>query len=305
MAGNEYFPTRPRAAQDRTKIAAGSPLALVGLILEALRERFSEGNGIEEIWTDREPPVWRDDVGTTGILIEAGYNEELEARNFGCALYVNRLNTVPTKLVLGNRAGVHLPDHMEGFMCMVGSQFTIDCVSNDEGMSSILADIVQSFLIAGSQIFCGWYGIHDFGLAQMGQTQPFSHDQQKWSTSVSFEISYQARWSTVKIRPLLQDITTRVLDGGVAEHHEAVATASLSRGGVGVVHRPGSVTGYTHVQNTPSNMWLVNHELGYFPTISVVDTAGYVIYPVSLRHMSPYQAVLGFEANVAGTARAV
>jgi hypothetical protein len=139
----------------------------------------------------------------------------------------------------------------------------------------------------------------------MGQTQPFSHDQQKWSTGVSFEITYQARWSTVKIRPLLQDITTRVIDGGVAEYHTSLASASMARGGVGNVARPGNAGAYTHVQNTPSNTWTVNHNLGYFPTINVVDTAGYVVYPVSLRHLSPYQAVLGFEAAMAGTARAV
>ena len=42
MAGNEYFATRPHQVQDRTKIAAGSPLAILGLLLEGLRERFNE-----------------------------------------------------------------------------------------------------------------------------------------------------------------------------------------------------------------------------------------------------------------------
>jgi hypothetical protein len=148
MAGNEYYPTRPHQAQDRTKIAAGSPLAILGLLLEGLRERFNAEANIGV--------VWRDDVQTTDILIEAGYNVETEARNGGRALYVNRLSSVPSSLVLNNHAGTDLPSSMEGFMCMMQSQITIDCVSNDHGDSSYLGDIIQHFCIGSRKIFEGW-----------------------------------------------------------------------------------------------------------------------------------------------------
>jgi len=222
MAGNEYFATRPHAHQDRTKIAAGSPLAILGLLLEGLRERFNEEANIGV--------VWRDDVQTTDILIEAGYNVETEARNVGRALYVNRLSSVPSSLVLNNHAGTDLPSSMEGFMCMMQSQITIDCVSNDAGDRSLLGDIVQHFFIGSKKIFEGWYGIHDMSLAELGQTQPFTHDQDKWSTTVAFRLQYQVRWSAVKIRPLLQDVSMHVADGTVVARHATAATTSLQRG---------------------------------------------------------------------------
>jgi hypothetical protein len=222
MAGNEYFPTRPHGNQDRTKIAAGSPLAILGLLLEGLRERFNEEASIGI--------VWRDDVQTTDILIEAGYNSETESRDSGRALYVNRLSSVPSSLVLNNHAGTDLPSSLEGFMCMMQSQITIDCVSNDAGDSSLLGDIVQHFFIGSKKIFEGWYGIHDMSLAELGQTQPFSHDQTKWATTVAFRLQYQVRWSAVKIRPLLQDISTHITDGTAVARHADVASASLQRG---------------------------------------------------------------------------
>jgi hypothetical protein len=230
MAGNEYNQVRPHQAQDRTKIAAGSPLAVLGLLLEALRERFAEGNGLDI--------AWRPDVTTTDILIEIGYNAELQVRDFGRAVYINRLNTVPKPIAVGDRAGVRLPDHLEGFIAEMTSQFSIDCVSNDKGDSMVLADIVQHFLLAVGNIMEAQYGIHDFGMPELGQTAPFEHDQKKFSTSVSFSLSYHVRWSTVKIRPLLQQVSVTAVD---AEALTETALSSISRGlPVTVTQVPGS-----------------------------------------------------------------
>ena len=219
MAGNEYNATRPKEPQDRARIAAGSPLAVLGIFLESLRERFLPDNGMDIHWTE--------DVQTTDITIEVGYSVESEIRNATRALYVNRLNTSPANIAVGDRVGVRLPDHLEGFMCHMGSQITIDCVSNDAGDCALLADVVQHWLIANRQIYASLYGFHDVSLAEMGQTQPFKHDQQKWSTTVSVAVVYPVRWSTVKIRPLLQDVGVSL--AGVTEALEAVAVTSMQR----------------------------------------------------------------------------
>ncbi len=215
--GNEYHAVRPHEPQNRDKIAAGSPLAVLGIFIEALRERFNaEANlGI----------VWNEDVQTSQIIIEAGYNVETESRDSGRALYVNRLNTSPTQIAVGDRVGVSLPEHLEGFTCMMASQMSVDCISNDAGESAILADIVQSFFIASRQIFEAMYGFHDFGLADMGQTQPYEADQNKWNTAVSLMVQYQARWTTVKIRPKLQGVGLHMTQADF----ERVAGASLGR----------------------------------------------------------------------------
>lgn len=215
--GNEYHSVRPHEPQNRAKIAAGSPLAVLGIFIEALRERFNaEANlGI----------VWNEDVQTTDIIIEGGYSVETESRDAGRALYVNRLSTSPLQIAVADRVGVSLPEHLEGFTCMMASHITVDCVSSDAGESAILADIVQSFFIASRQIFEAMYGFHDFGLADMGQTQPYESDQPKWNTVVSLVVQYQARWTTVKIRPKLQGVGLHMTQADF----ERVAGASLGR----------------------------------------------------------------------------
>lgn len=219
--GNEYYPVRPHEAQDKRRIAAGSPLAVLGIFIETLRERFGPQANLGL--------VWKEDLQTTDIAIEAGYNVEAGARDVGRGLYINRLNASPQQIAIADRVGVHLPDHMEGFTCMMQSQITIDCISSDAGESAILADIVQSFFIGSRQIFCAMYGFHDFGLAEMAQTLPYENDQQKFITTVSLVVQFQARWTTVKIRPLLQGVGVRMAADNVAQAFENTAVTSLQR----------------------------------------------------------------------------
>lgn len=301
MSGNEYYPTRPHAPQDARRIAAGSPLAILGLLLEGLRERFGPENG-----TGTE---WRDDVQTTDIIIETGYNVETESRNAARALYVNRLSSVPQNVVMNNHAGTHLPSGMEGFLCMMTSQITVDCVSNDAGDSALLGDIVQHFLIGSRKIFEGWYGIHDFSLAEMGQTQPFDHDQAKWATTVAVTVMYQIRWSAQKIRPLLQDIGITSQDASaVAASHIGLAVSSLQRSTSSVTTAVpaslGARTGYTHVQTDLALVWEIAHGLGVYPAITIVNASGRdVTTSAAVQHTTTNTTRVTFATPTAGTAR--
>jgi hypothetical protein len=197
----------------------------VGIFLEGLRALFREDNG--------QLYAWREDPSATDLLIEAGYNVNVEGRDFVRALYINRLQTTPTQMAVGDRVGVRLPDHYEGFVVMMQSQMTIDCVSARAGESMLLGDIVQHFITASKRIYEAMYGFHSVSLPMLGQTAPFSHDQDKFSTTVSFTVDYHARWSTVKIRPLLSEIAVKAADSrtgtDAAEHFVDVARASLSR----------------------------------------------------------------------------
>ena len=226
MAGNEYYPTRPKTEdQDPARIAAGSPLAVMGIFLEGLRELFREDN--QQLY------VWRTDPSTTDLLIEAGYNTNVEARNYVRALYVNRLQSIPQQIAVGDRVGVRLRDHYQGFVAMMQSTMSIDCVSAHAGESALLGDVVQHFLLASKDIFEAMYGFHSMTLPQLGQTAPYVHDQDKFSTPVTFEVVYHVRWSTVKIRPLLAEIAMRARDAATGKdasgHFVEAAYTSLSR----------------------------------------------------------------------------
>ncbi len=227
MAGNERNLVRPKKFnQNPLRIAAGSPLAIQGAFLEILRERFREGNGLDIIWQEN----WT----LTDILIESAYNEEVEARNKVPALYVYRMQTIPSKQVLGDRAGVNLPDHMEGHGAINTCAMMIECISNDEGESAILADIVQFTLLAGRDVIMREFGFYDISMPSLGQTTPFQRDQTKWSTPVEFQVQFWIRWRQVPIRPLLQQIAQRITQENTdAENHFIDVTLnSLRRGEV-------------------------------------------------------------------------
>lgn len=224
MAGHETRAVRPRTPQDKTKIAAGSPLAIQGIFLEILRERFSENGGLQ--W------IWRPDSTLTTVIIETGYNEETEARNTVPAIFVNRLQSVPQKMVIGDRAGVRLPDHLEGFAALMQVGITITCIDADEGTSALLGDTVQFTLLAAQDVIQKEFGLHDFTHPTLGPTQPQAKDKDKWVTQVAFNIQFWIRWAQTPIAPLLQQVVQRVTAQKLNsdQYFIEVATTSMRRG---------------------------------------------------------------------------
>ena len=59
--------------------------------------------------------------------------------------------------------------------------------------------------------------------------------------------------------------------------------------------------GYIHVQSTPSKTWTINHNLGFIPNITVVDSAGTVIEG-SYNYANEITVVLTFAVAFSGKA---
>lgn len=58
---------------------------------------------------------------------------------------------------------------------------------------------------------------------------------------------------------------------------------------------------YTHIQDTPSSIWIINHYLGKRPAISIVDTAGTEVYGI-VEHNDLNRCTLRFSCLFSGTA---
>ena len=58
---------------------------------------------------------------------------------------------------------------------------------------------------------------------------------------------------------------------------------------------------YIHVQSLPATSWIVNHNLGKFPAIKIIDSAGTEVVG-GIVHIDTNQAVLSFLAPFTGTA---
>jgi len=220
MAGHEYSQVRPQATQDRTRVAAGSPLALQGIFIEVLRSKFAKGNGSQWTW-DLDPTL-------SDITIESSFNAETEVNNNAPALYVRRMRSVPVKQMVGDRVGVHLASHTEGFGAIMTTPMAIECVSPDEGESSILGDIVHGTLLTGQDVIQRYFGLHSFEHPMLRPPSPFEQDNTKWVSPVTFTIEFWIRWGSTPIGPLIQQIAQRTTLGTTA-YFTDIAINSITR----------------------------------------------------------------------------
>lgn len=222
MAGHETSLVAPKEAQDLLKIPAGSPLAIQGVFLEIIRERFSKDANIR--WT------WDPSIEISDILIEASYGDEDTVRNYSPAVYITRAKTIPAKVVVGDRVGVRLKDHLEGFGTITTTGVNIDCVSNDEGESAVISDIIHYMILASQDVIEREFGFYTISPPIMESTQPFEKDQTKFNTPINFQVQYWIRWAQVPIKPLLNNITTKIQRSGkdTTSHFIDLVVDSLS-----------------------------------------------------------------------------
>ena len=58
---------------------------------------------------------------------------------------------------------------------------------------------------------------------------------------------------------------------------------------------------YPHPQIPPEKVWVVHHNLGKYPSVTVVDTAGNVVYG-DVQHLDQYNLTITFSCAFSGYA---
>lgn len=187
-----------------------TPMAALGVFVQILRERFSGGSSIDPVL----PWNWYDDPNTTKIFIEAGWNDNLEARNVRPGIWVSRDQNVYGKVSLGDQdqMPVYQGVRLEQFYCKGDIDISVDCTSSVEGESAILGSVVQDFLHMSSNYIQALFGFHDMSAVVMNRTTKFEKDDTLWTTLVQFRATYEARWATLPVANALNEIAIRVKD---------------------------------------------------------------------------------------------
>jgi len=67
---------------------------------------------------------------------------------------------------------------------------------------------------------------------------------------------------------------------------------------------PGNVAAYTHVQSSPASIWIINHNLGYKPDVTLYSNGGVVMY-AEIVHVSNNQTQIIFTLPTSGVARLI
>lgn len=205
----------PRVAGQQADIAIGSPLAIVALFTEIVRERFRPGNGLAWAWNENSTPVATEantEDAPRRIVIEPAFNENTEVRNFRPAIYIDKGETSAGKVAIGNMAGKQLHTGLTGYYALGTAPMDIEVVSDVKGESSILGDIVWFYILAGRDLIRSTFGLHELTPPILGKTVPFEGDKGQWSTHITFEVQFDLRWTTLPISPLLTDIIARYRD---------------------------------------------------------------------------------------------
>lgn len=187
-----------------------TPMAALGVFVQILRERFSQASSIDPIL----PWVWNDDVNTTKIFVESGWNDNLEARNVRPGVWVTRNQNVYGKVSLGDQdqMPVYQGVRLEQFYCKGDIDINVDCTSTQEGESAIIASVVQDFLHMSSNYIQALFGFHDISPVVMQGTTRFEKDDGLWTTLVQFRATYEARWATLPVANVLNEIAVKIRD---------------------------------------------------------------------------------------------
>lgn len=212
----------PRVSDQQAEIAVGSPLAIVALFTEIVRQRFrltdnQTESGLPWYWEENPTPQIgerNDPDSPTQIMIESAYNDNPEARNFRPSIWIDKGETAMGKVAINHMAGKQIRSGITGFYGLAQIPMDIEVLSDAKGESATMADIVWFYLLAGREQIRKTFGIRDFGEPTLGRTVPGEADKQVWSTHINFTIQIELRWLTMPIAPLLKDLVLRFRQSG-------------------------------------------------------------------------------------------
>ncbi len=218
-------PILPRLEGEQADVFPGSPLAVIGLWVFALRNRFNlhPGEPLPWVWSsDLRPDDAEDgeplpDGSPRKMLIESAYNIEKPERNYRPAIYVGRGgNPVRTeKIMLDNKVGVQHTTQLKAYHCLAHMPLSIDCQAESSGASSAIAETAWAYILTTRDIYRSDFGFHDITEPVLGDTAAIETDKEVWETSISFQVTYDMRWRVTPITPILQDIQTEIRTAGI------------------------------------------------------------------------------------------
>jgi hypothetical protein len=187
-------------------VAPGSPLAVIGLFVELIRQRFNEDQGLQ--W------IYNPDIKKTKIAIESSFVENTEHRNFRPAIFVDKEDSTIGRAVVGDRAGMNRKTTLDVFWGLMSVPMTIECVAAKRGESTVIADIVQFYLHASSDLIQSKFGLHEMTPVVLGKTVPMESDATAWVTPVTFTIQFPVRWTQEPVQVILRQIELNIQKSG-------------------------------------------------------------------------------------------
>lgn len=208
-----------------------TPIAVIGMYVDVIRQRFiADANSDPELnWT------WEEDLSTTRIFIESGYNVNLEARTTRPGVWVDREQNHYLQWSIGNQDQIprYIQTGMEVYYAPCEMDMMVDCTSPNRGESMLVGSIVQDFLQLTTPLINRCYSVRSVSPMVLGKTQKYEEDDTLWNTRINFRINYEMRWSTGPATVALNRLKAQII-GGTAGGETRMVEIALNREGTPV-----------------------------------------------------------------------
>lgn len=118
---------------------------------------------------------------------------------------------------------------------------------------------------------------------------------------LAHEVSVEPAVATQRVEPfvLVREPRHQTV---VRDDRPSVSIAGGNQGPQGPPGPPGDGTAYVHAQSSAALTWTINHNLGYRPSVELLDVGGRE-YTAEVLHTSANQVVVYHDIATAGTAR--
>jgi hypothetical protein len=207
----------PRMPDQQAEVMPGSSLAVLALLTEIVRERFREDGALPYLWQDNATPGEAETNELDEprkIVIEPAFSVNKTNRNYRPAIYVDKQETVPEKVAIGNFVGQELRSGLRGFYSITSIPIDIEVFGGTNGESAMIADIVWAYLLSGREQIQKTFGMQSMSNPVLGRTVPQQADREGWVTHITFTISIGMRWSTKPISPILNSMVATFRKSG-------------------------------------------------------------------------------------------
>ena len=207
---------RHRMPGQQKDVMPASPSAILAVFTEIVRERFRQvGGDLSWFWDPNFNPK-ATDAGNPGgprkVLIETGFSETAEIRNYRPAIYIDRGVIQPGKIALANLVGQQISTGLRAFHTQAQVPITITVETSRKGESAILADTVWFHIMSAVEQIRRDFDVHDITPPVLGATVAADKDRTVWVTQVGFTITLNLRWTTVPTGPEIREVSTDIND---------------------------------------------------------------------------------------------
>jgi hypothetical protein len=197
----------------QSDIAPNSPMAVVALFTEVVRERFRPGNDLSWVWDVNAVPT---DTETNEpdaphkLFIAPSFGVNNSSRNIRPSIVISKGPTQSQKTVINNVYGQQINTGKKGFWlpCVIPLTFTV--TSDQEGESAILADIVWFYLLAAREPIRAEFGIHNYTDPVLGETVPHPDHKDAFQTRITMDITIEFKWFTTPISSKIREVAVRL-----------------------------------------------------------------------------------------------